>query len=136
MTTGPLLQQRQLAGMSILLVEDNDQVRKLFTTLLTSRGAQVVGASTAGEAIEAFESHPPAVIVCDLKLPEEDGFSVIRRIRMLEADRGGSVPAIALSGAFARVSMEEVYEAGFQAFRWKPITPDELASAVLEISQQ
>ena len=90
-----------IAGIKILVVDDEPDVQRLLRRLLEDCEAEVVTASSAEEALGSIVKSPPDVLVSDIGMPGEDGFSLIRRIRELPDDRGGATPAIALT-AYAR----------------------------------
>ena len=91
-----------LDGLRILVVEDNDDARDLVSFILAAAGASVEATASAADGFEALRSSLPQVLVSDIGMPNEDGYSLMRRIRALQSKEGGDTPAIALS-AFARV---------------------------------
>jgi CheY-like chemotaxis protein len=90
-----------LEGVSVLVVDDDTDARHLITTLLEERGARVRAVGSADEALAALESDRPDVLVSDIEMPGQDGYSLMRTIRALPPERGGRVPAAALT-AYAR----------------------------------
>ncbi|MBC8645732.1 MAG: response regulator, partial [Thermoanaerobaculia bacterium] len=119
-----------LAGLRVLVVEDEPDGRELLEETFRSCGAEVAAATSVPEALERFRAFQPDVLVSDIGLPEEDGFSLMRKIRKLPADGGGGVPAIAVT-AYAREGDRKLaYDAGFQAHVPKPFEPLELAALV------
>jgi PAS domain S-box-containing protein len=127
---------RPLAGLDILLVEDDRDSRELMQLFLEQSGARVLEADSAAPAFDLLHRpgrRLPDLILSDLAMPEEDGYSLIARIRKLPADQGGEVPAIALS-AFATVeSKKRALEAGFHRYATKPFDPDALLATILEL---
>jgi PAS domain S-box-containing protein len=120
----------RLAGLRVLVVEDEPDAIELTYRLLEASGATVSTAVTAAEALAAIERDPPDVLVSDLGLPGIDGYSLMRAVRRLPPERGGKVPAVALT-AFARPEdRERSREAGYQLHLAKPIDPGELCAAV------
>jgi CheY-like chemotaxis protein len=91
----------ELSGLRVLLVDDEADSRDLLNLVLGSCGAEVVIARSASEALATVKGKKFDVIVSDIGMPEEDGFSLIRKIRGLSNEEGGDVPAIALT-AYAR----------------------------------
>src|SRR2546425_11298767 len=87
-----------LEGVRVLLVEDDLNTRESLGTLLKQRGARVTATESAAEGLRALEREPPDVLVSDLGMPHEDGFALIRKVRALGQERGGRVPAGALTG--------------------------------------
>ncbi|HEX7672318.1 MAG TPA: ATP-binding protein [Polyangiaceae bacterium] len=123
-----------LAGVRILVVDDEADARDLLATVLTQAGAAVKTAPSAAAGYEAFLSVPPDVLVSDIGMPGEDGFTFIRRIRALSPTAGGAVPAIALT-AFAREEdRARALAAGFTTHLGKPVNPETLASGVAELA--
>ncbi len=123
-----------LAGVRVLVVEDEDDTRELLLTALEQCGAQVTAVASAAEALASFDRLPPDVLVSDLAMPEEDGFSLIRKIRSRTAGQGGEIPAAALT-AYARTEDRiRALAAGFQRHLPKPIDPSELIAAVATLA--
>jgi PAS domain S-box-containing protein len=121
---------RQLEGITVLVVEDDEDTRELVNRLLAECGARVLTASSAASALERFEADSPDILISDIGLPGEDGYSLITRIRNLDGAGGSRVPAIALT-AFARSEdRTRALQAGFQAHLAKPVEPVELVATV------
>ena len=125
-----------LAGVRVLVVDDEPDARDLIARLLRARGAEVAAAASAAEAMEALGRGPrPDVLLSDIGMPDEDGYSLVRRIRAAEAGQGAPpLPAAALT-AFARAEdRHRALEAGFQTHIPKPVAPLELAAVVAELA--
>jgi CheY-like chemotaxis protein len=125
---------QQLAGVRVIIVDDESDARELLVATLERRGAEVIAASSVTEALAALanasSSSMPDVLVSDIGMPGEDGFELIKRVRALGLGPGGNIPAIALT-AYARAEdREHALEAGFARHLAKPIEPAALASAV------
>jgi signal transduction histidine kinase len=132
----PIDQLPSLDGVSVIVVDDEPHAREVIATILSARGARVRAAGSAREALEAIAADVPDVIVSDIGMPGEDGYSLMRAIRSLDADRGGQVPAIAVTAyASARDSLAAL-AAGFHRHLPKPVDPAELVSAVGEALMQ
>ena len=102
--------------------------------MLTQAGASVKAAASVREALQMLEGERPDVLVSDIGLPDEDGFGLIRQIRKREAEHGGFLPAVALTG-YARVEdRARSLAAGFQAHVPKPVDPAELTAAIATIT--
>ena len=126
-----------LQGMTVVAVDDNEDSRLLVQAILEGYGARVLLAGSAEEGFDLIETELPQLIVSDLSMPDEDGFSFLRRVRALAPSRGGCIPAVAVTGFDEDDSGELAAESGFQAYVTKPIDPDELiglASRLLEIA--
>jgi signal transduction histidine kinase/CheY-like chemotaxis protein len=122
-----------LAGVRVLVVEDEADARDLLRTVLERRGAAVETAATAGEGYEAFEREPPDVLVSDVGLPGESGYAFIARVRARPPARGGAVPALALTAYARREDRVRALVAGFQAHVAKPVEPAELVQLIAEL---
>jgi len=122
-----------LQGMRILLVEDMEDSREMVTAILSRQGAQVQEAGSAKEAMLVLERWLPDVIVCDIGMPTEDGYSFIGRVRALPADVGGKIPAIALT-AYGRLEDRiKALSSGFQNHIVKPPDPAELVASIVSL---
>ena len=117
-----------LGGIGVLLVEDDDASRESLALVLEDRGARVVQASCASDALVAFRQHRPEIVISDLGLGAVDGYRLLEWIRATEPGRG--VPAIALTGFASAQDRSRVLAAGFQAHLPKPAHPDELIATV------
>ncbi|MGC4087739.1 MAG: ATP-binding protein [Polyangiaceae bacterium] len=123
-----------LSGLRILLVEDERDARELLEAALTEAGASVVGAASVAEAFSIFPSFRPQLLVSDIAMPDEDGYSFIRRIRTLGPELSGDVPALALT-AFARgEDRAKALRAGFDAHLGKPVMPSELIRSLARMA--
>jgi len=115
------------------VVDDEDDARELLGMILEQAGAQVATAGSAREALAVFERFQPDVLVSDIGMPENDGYSLIRDIRKMEGDGGSTVPAVALT-AFARAEdRSQALGSGFQAHLPKPIEPGELTAVIAQL---
>ena len=122
-----------LQGFKLLLVDDDPDARELLGMILQEAGAQVATAGSADEALEAFKRLRPDVLVSDIGMPGGDGYSLIRRVRLLEGECETRVPAVALT-AFARAEdRTEALGRGFQAHLPKPIEPVELTALIARL---
>ena len=118
-----------LLGLTILVVEDDQDARDLFQRLLESHRARVVVAASAPEALDRLQAERPDLIICDIGLPDVDGYELIRRIRSLSGPPA-HLPAIALT-AFARFDdRTRALAAGFNAHLAKPVEPTDLVITV------
>jgi signal transduction histidine kinase/ActR/RegA family two-component response regulator len=123
-----------LAGLRVLVVDDEDDAREMLDTILARAGAEVTGVASAAEALEVLEGLRPHVLVSDVCMPGEDGYSLIRRIRALPAQRGGLVPAVAVTALARGEERLAALAAGFQMHAGKPIDPRELVTIVKTLS--
>jgi two-component system CheB/CheR fusion protein len=125
-----------LRGVRVLVVEDDPGSREAVVEMLSVMGAEVRASGSASEAMRALEGFRPAVLVCDIAMPGEDGYSLIRRVRALGEARGGDVPAIAVTALAQVGDRRRALAAGFQNYLTKPVDIDDLAQAVAEFSSR
>ena len=124
----------RLDGVRTLVVDDEADARELVRAILAQCGAEVTVAVSAGAAVEALERASFDVLVSDIVMPEEDGYALIRRVRARGTDRGGAIPALALT-AYGRIEdRAAAIAAGFQQHAVKPIEPAELAAVVATLA--
>jgi PAS domain S-box-containing protein len=125
-----------LAGLRVLVVDDEADARQLVEQLLRDADAEVHSAASAAEALILLESMRPDVLLSDIGMPECDGYQFIRQVRALSAEHGGRTPAVALT-AFARAEDRiRTMVAGYQVHLAKPVEPQELLSAVASLSDR
>ncbi|MEH2306835.1 PAS domain-containing protein [Nostoc sp.] len=125
----------ELTGIRVLTVDDDPDARELLTVLLTEYGATVKTVASAAEVLANLESFQPDVLVSDIGMPEVDGYSLIQQIRTLTPEKGGQIPAIALT-AYARVDdYQRAITSGYQRHVTKPLDPEELVQAVVALAQ-
>jgi signal transduction histidine kinase/CheY-like chemotaxis protein len=110
-----------LKDVQILLVDDCEDIRILFARYLTKNGAQVNAVSSAAQALLELKKTRPDVLLSDIGMPEEDGYSLISKIRQLPADQGGKILAIAVTAYAREEERQQVLAAGFNAHLSKPI---------------
>ena len=123
-----------LSGVRVLVVDDQPDARELVARILGDCGAEVMIAAHAREALELVERRRPMVVVSDIGMPEVDGYELLKQIRSLGAERGGNVPAIALT-AFARSEdRTRALHRGFQVHVAKPVEPAELIATVASVA--
>jgi CheY-like chemotaxis protein len=119
-----------LAGVQVLVVDDDASVRAMLTTLLEAYGATVTGAGSAAEALRVLPVERPDVLLTDLTMPEQDGFALIRQVRALSPEQGGQTPAALVTGQAAALDRANVLRAGFQYCLPKPVNARELVASV------
>jgi PAS domain S-box-containing protein len=124
----------RLEGVRVLLVEDDPDTLEMLKFIFDESGAEVIGATSVDEALKALERFRPDALVSDIAMPDRDGYDLIREIRSLEPERGGKIPAVAVT-AYARAEdRARVLAAGFQMHIAKPIAPDELIAVVASLT--
>ena len=119
-----------LTGVRVLVVDDDSDARDLFTRALEQCDARVRAVASAGAALTTLERWKPDVLVSDIAMPEESGYVLIRRIRALTPEQGGTIPALAVTAYAGADDVKLALSAGFQAHVAKPVEPLELALAV------
>jgi len=119
-----------LQGLRILVVDDEPSAREWCQLTLGHHGARVIAAASAGEALAALGREAVDVLVSDLRLPGDDGYDLIRRVRELDAERGGRTPAVALTGYPRVEDRSRALDAGYDAHVPKPVAVTELVSVV------
>lgn len=121
---------RRLDGIRVLVVDDEPGTNEAVQALLTSCGAVVKIAGSAAEALQVLDGWKPDVLLSDIAMPGEDGYSLIRKVRERDAAGGGKVPAVALT-AYAKIEDRvSILAAGFQMYLSKPADPNELVAVV------
>jgi CheY-like chemotaxis protein len=129
-TAAVALDANQLKNISILIVDDDEDARELVGDALAELGARVSRASSAAAALVQLQQDPPNVLISDIGMPVEDGYSLIRRVRALPPERGGETPAIALTAYARPEDIRKAEEAGFQLHVVKPVRLENLMEAV------
>jgi signal transduction histidine kinase/ActR/RegA family two-component response regulator len=123
-----------LGGVRVLLVDDETDSRDFLSMTLRQCGAEVTALGTAEEAVSVLQRERPDVLVSDIGMPGEDGYALIRRVRALGAERGGQVPAVALTAYAKGEDTTRALSAGYQVHLPKPVEPTELATAVATLA--
>jgi signal transduction histidine kinase/CheY-like chemotaxis protein len=134
LTAAPRPSAVTLSGVRAIIVDDDRDALDLVTEALRSRGADVTAAGSAAECLAALDREVPDVILSDIAMPEQDGFDLIRLVRERTVERGGRVPAVALT-AYARAEdRDRSLASGFQVHLSKPVNLDELLSTVADLA--
>jgi signal transduction histidine kinase len=122
-----------LEHMRVLFVDDQAETRELVSLLLGRYGARVLAVESAERALGVLHSFSPHVLISDIGLPGEDGYSLIRRVRALGPSTGGDVPAVALTAYAGAEDRRRSEHAGYQMHLAKPVESDELVSVVASL---
>ena len=133
----PQTHRRPLVDKRILIVEDDADSREVLQLFLEQTGAQVFSAESAKIAMDILSKPKnglPHLIISDLAMPDEDGYSFMSRIRQMPPDGGGTIPAIALSAFTTAESKQKAFESGFQLYATKPFEPEKLVSDILALT--
>jgi len=115
-----------LRGVRVLVVEDDEDTRRMLLAVLAYAGAQTQAAAGGDAAFAVFGRNRPDVLLCDLAMPDGDGHCLIRRIRALPPKEGGEVPAVALTAFTTPAVQAQTLSEGFQRYLPKPVDPAEL----------
>lgn len=124
-----------LAGVRVLVVDDDADGREVVAAILERYGAETRVASSADEALAIMEQHMPDVLLADIEMPGEDGYSLLRRIRAIPSERAAHLPVAALTAYASGQDRMRALNAGFQMHVSKPAQPLELALAVARLAQ-
>ena len=123
-----------LQGLKVLVVDDEADTRELIREVLKECGSEVITSGSVEEALVALEEHKPDILISDLGMPDEDGYSLISKVRALPSERGGHIPAAALT-AYARAEDRmRVLRSGFQFHLPKPVDSAELVTVVASLA--
>jgi PAS domain S-box-containing protein len=128
--------RKLLQGARIFIVEDDDDSREVLQLFIKQNGAVVTSFQSAKAALAGITKpgvRLPDVLISDLGMPDEDGFSLIRKIRALPPESGGTVPTLALSAFTSNESKQKAFESGFDKYCTKPYEPDLLIKDILEL---
>ncbi|MBD2679392.1 PAS domain-containing protein [Nostoc paludosum FACHB-159] len=120
-----------LSGMRVLVVDDEPDSRQLIVVILTQYGAEVMAVTSAVEVLNNLESFQPNVLVSDIGMPDVDGYSLIQQIRALPPEKGGQIPAIALTAYAREEDYQQAIANGYQWHITKPVNPEQLVKVVL-----
>jgi CheY-like chemotaxis protein len=124
-----------LAGLRVLVVDDEADAREIVATALAQCGARTAAVASAREAIQLITDFRPDVVVSDIAMPEEDGYSLVRKIRSLQTQLA-NVPVVALTAFTQPEDRRRALRAGFRHFVPKPVEIDELAAVVRTVADQ
>jgi CheY-like chemotaxis protein len=124
----------RLDGVTVLFVDDEPDARELVQRVLSDRGARVITAESAEAGRQVMSSDRPDVLVADIGMPGEDGYSLIRTIRAQPADRGGMIPAAAVTALARPEDRRRALLAGFHTHVAKPVDVVELVAVVASLA--
>jgi two-component system, chemotaxis family, CheB/CheR fusion protein len=135
-TTTPSTELPSLVGVRVLVVDDEADVRQLLMTVLEHYGITVTVVASAQEAIATLTNNPKDydVLLSDIGMPGEDGYTLMRQIRTMSMEAGGQIPAAALTGFGRKVDHDTAIAAGFQWHLAKPVKQDQLLSVVAALA--
>jgi PAS domain S-box-containing protein len=128
--------EQRLTDLMILVVEDDPDTRELLKTILERSGAEVRAVASSSAALAEMADRIPNVLISDIGMAGENGYDLIKKVRSLEPERGGRVPAVALTAYAAAADRRKALLAGFQTHLGKPVEPDELLAVIANLSSQ
>ena len=123
-----------LDGLKVLLVDDEPEARQIISTVITRTGAEVRACQSAHEALMKLSEWKPDVILSDIAMPGEDGYSFIRQVRSLPHDKGGDTPAAALTAYARDIDRRQALAAGYQMHIAKPIGASQLVTMIARLA--
>jgi CheY-like chemotaxis protein len=123
-----------LQGIKVLVVDDEPDTLELLRMVLELRGASVVTENSAAQALERFEETAPDVLLSDIGMPGKDGLDFIREVRSLPSERGGRVPAVALTAYTRAEDRSTTLAAGFDRHIPKPVQPADVVAVVASLT--
>jgi len=132
--SGSISPSVRLDGLRIMIVDDDADAREMLTTLLVQAGAEVKACDSASNALDAIEQWRPFALISDIGMPDEDGYSLIRKLRAREPERGGDIPAVALTGYARSEDRTRALLAGFQTHVPKPVEAAELIMVIASLA--
>jgi signal transduction histidine kinase/CheY-like chemotaxis protein/putative methionine-R-sulfoxide reductase with GAF domain len=124
---------RSLEGLDVLIVDDDPDALELLRAILGAAGASVRSAASAAEALKRLEAHVPDVVVSDVEMPGEDGYTLVRRLRQRPREAGGALPVVALTAYGGLRERVRALEAGFDMHIAKPADPVELTAVLARL---
>ncbi len=124
-----------LDGLRVLVVDDDEDSLDLLVTLLEYEGAAVSVATSALQALQFLNQNKPDVLICDLVMPDIDGYKLLEHVKLLEAEWGKSLGVIAITAHTENEPIYKALKAGFQLSLSKPIEPEELITAISVLAQ-
>jgi hypothetical protein len=129
-----LNESHRLDEVRVLLVEDSPETLDMLKVIFEESGAEVIAATSADEALDALDRFRPDVLVSDIRIPDRDGYDLVREVRARAPERSGKIPAVALTTYVSAEDRVRVLSAGFQMHVAKPIDPDDLIAAVASLT--
>jgi PAS domain S-box-containing protein len=129
-----LLRSNLLGGLKVLVVDDEPDNREFLTVILSGCGTSPIAAASVAEAIEILEHSQPDILVSDIGMPIEDGYSLIRKIRAAESGTTKHLPAVALTAYATEQDRNRAIEAGYDEHLTKPIDPDRFVAVLVKLT--
>jgi len=124
-----------LAGLKVLVVDDDPDSRDLVAFLLEEYGMEVIVVASALEVLKTLAITQPDILLCDIGMPDMDGYMLMRQIRSLPLEQGGQIPAIALTAYAGEFNQQQALKAGFQWHLAKPVEPMDVISVIVKLTK-
>lgn len=125
-----------LSGLSIAIVDDDQDSRDVLEKTLTKAGATVTALASVDETLSHLKSNRPDILVSDIAMPERSGYTLLQTLRAMPAEKGGTIPAVALSAYTRPEDKARALKAGFQACLSKPLNAEELVQCVVQMTRR
>ena len=125
--------RHSLKGLRVLLVDDEPEARQIISTVIKRMGAEVKACESASEALKTLVDWRPDVLMSDIAMPDEDGYSLIGKVRSLPRDQGGATPAAALTAYARDEDRKRALDAGYQMHISKPVTSTQLGTLIARL---
>ena len=122
-----------LASVRVLVVDDERDSREFVAFVAKQAGAKVTAVGSAIEALQLLSTTPFDILLCDIGMPDMDGYMLVRQVRALPPEQGGQIPAIALTAYAGDFNQKQALAAGFQRHLAKPVEPNELVKAIVTL---
>ena len=132
----PLDDTPRLDGLRVLIVDDEKDTLEMLAVVLSQCGAEVESAASAAEALEMLQECKPDVLVSDIGMPGEDGYTLMRKVRALEPEQGKHIAAVALTAHARTEDRMRALSAGFQMHVPKPVEPSELVVVIASLTRR
>ncbi|WP_088889231.1 hybrid sensor histidine kinase/response regulator [Leptolyngbya ohadii] len=129
-----LMDDTDLTGIRVLVVDDEKDARELLTVLLTQCGAEVFAVTSAAEVLTTLTTVQPDVLISDIGMPNVDGYALLQQVRSLPPESGGQIPAIALTAYAGEIDQQRALQVGFQQHITKPIHSNHLTQAIATLA--
>ncbi|MBD2447200.1 PAS domain S-box protein [Nostoc sp. FACHB-152] len=126
-------QALDLNGIKVLVVDDDADSREFVAFVLEQEGANVAMAGSAIEALAALSQFQPNILLSDIGMPQIDGYMLLQQVRKLPPEKGGNIPAIALTAYAGEINEKQAITAGFQKHISKPVEPDDLVTVIAQL---
>lgn len=125
-----------LAGLKVLVADDDVDSRDLVAFLLQEYGMEVIVVGSAAEVLKILANIQPDILLCDIGMPDMDGYTLINQIRAMPPEKGGKIPAIALTAYAGESNEKQALKAGFQRHLAKPVEPMDVISVIFELTKK